>query len=103
MAQVLTNNKTALKNLKPEQLYRHLKELAEKMNITVCEQSFRNAGIHVRSGLCKIKGQDYFIMNKDLAIRKKMELLADCLSQLPHEEIYVLPVIRDLFFTRGSH
>jgi hypothetical protein len=36
-------------------------------------------------------------MNKDLATRKKMELLADCLSQLPHEEIYVLPVIRDLF------
>ncbi len=84
MAQVLTNNKTILKNLKPEELYRHLKELAEKMNITVCEQSFRNAGIHVRSGLCKIKGQDYFIMNKDLA-------------QLPHEEIFVLPVIRDLF------
>jgi hypothetical protein len=87
----------ALKTLKPEQIYRHLKELAEKMNITVCEQSFRNAGIHVKSGLCKIKGQNYYIMNKDLAIRKKTALLADCLSRLPHEEIYVLPVIRDLF------
>lgn len=85
------------KALEPDQLYRHLKELAEKMNITVAEQSFRNVGIHVKSGLCKIKGEDYFIMNKDLSIRKKIELLADCLSQLPHEEIYVLPVIRDLF------
>jgi hypothetical protein len=92
----------ALKNLRPEQVYVHLKELAEKMNINVCEQSFRNAGIHVRSGLCKIKGQDYFIMNKDLTIRKKTALLADCLSQLPHEEIYVLPAIRDLF-SRGCY
>jgi hypothetical protein len=90
-----------IKTLKPEQVYRLLKELAEKMNIIVCEQSFRNAGIHVRSGLCKIKGQDYFIMNKDLAVRKKIAFLADCLRQLPHEEIYVLPVIRDLF-SRGS-
>jgi hypothetical protein len=50
----------------------------------------------------KSKVRDYFIMNKDLAIRKKTALLADCLSQLPHEEIYVLPVIRDLFFRRLS-
>jgi hypothetical protein len=75
--------------------------LAEKMNISVCEHSFRNAGIHVKSGLCNIKGQDFFIMNKDLGIRKKTELLADCLSRLPHEEIYVLPAIRDLFL-KGS-
>jgi hypothetical protein len=96
---VRNKKKMALKTLKPEQIYQHLKELAEKMNITVCEQSFRNAGIHVKSGLCKIKGQDYFIMNKDLTIRKKTTLLADCLSHLPHEEIYVLPVIRDLLST----
>jgi hypothetical protein len=91
-----------LKTLKPEQVYQHLKELAEKMNITVCEHSFRNAGIHVRSGLCNIKGQDFFIMNKDLVVRKKIALLADCLNQLPHEEIYVLPVIRNLFL-KGSN
>ncbi len=89
------------KPLKPEQIYRHLKELAEKLNITVCEQSFRNAGIHVKSGLCKIKGQDYFIMNKDLSVQKKTALLADCLGRLPHEKIYVLPAIRDIV-TKGS-
>ena len=92
----MNKNKTASKTLTPEQLYRHLKELAEKIHITVAEQSFRNAGIHVKSGLCKIKGQDYFIMNKDLAIRKKTELLAECLGQLSHEEIFILPAIRDL-------
>ena len=86
----------ASKTVKPEQIYRHLKELAEKMNITVCEQSFRHAGIHVRSGLCKIKGKDCFIMDKDLPVRKKTTILAECLSRLPHEEIYILPVIRDL-------
>jgi hypothetical protein len=85
------------KNLKPEELYRHLKELAEKMNIIVCEQSFKKAGIPVKSGLCKISGQDYFIMNKDLPIRKKNTLLTECLNQFSHEEVFILPAIRELF------
>ncbi|MFO8085319.1 MAG: hypothetical protein R6U27_13485 [Desulfobacterales bacterium] len=87
----------AVKNLKPEELYGHLKQLAEKMGITVSEQSFRNAGIPVKSGLCKIKGNDCFILNKDLPIRKKNMLLTDCLRQFPHENIFILPAIRDLF------
>ena len=84
------------KNLKPEELYRHLKELAEKLSINVIEQNFRNTGIPVKSGLCKIKEKKYFIMDKDLPIKKKNMLLADCLGQFPHEDIFILPAIRDL-------
>ena len=83
--------------MKPEQMYQHLKDLAEKMGISVSEHSFRSAGMPVRSGLCKIKGEDFFIMDKNLHIRRKTELLAECLSREPHEEIYILPAIRDLF------
>ena len=88
--------------MKPEQMYQHLKELAEKMGIQVSEHSFRNAGIPVRSGLCKIKGENFFIMDKNLRINKKVELLAECLSREPHEEIYILPAIRDLFSKLSS-
>ncbi len=91
------NLKVADKNLKPEELYRHLKDLAEKMDITVCEHSFRHAGIPVKSGLCKIKGRHHFIINKDLPIRKKNKLLTQCLRAFSHEEVFILPAVRDLF------
>ena len=78
-------------------MYQHLKDLAEKTGVNVAEHSFRAAGIPVRSGACTIKGDKYFIMDKNLPVRKKVRLLAEFLSEESHEEIYVLPAIRELF------
>ncbi len=83
--------------MKPEQMYRHLKELAEKMGVAVSEHSFRAAGIPVKSGACTIKGEKHYIMDKNLPVRRKVRLLAEYLSEEPHEDIYILPTIRDLF------
>ena len=43
--------------MKPEELYRELKLLAEKLGVGVEEHNFRNAGIHVKSGACTVHGQ----------------------------------------------
>ncbi len=83
--------------MKPEQMYQHLKELAEKMGVSVSEHSFRTAGIPVKSGACTIKGEKRYIMDKNLPIRKKVRLLIEHLGEEPHEGMYVLPAIRDLF------
>lgn len=61
--------------MKPEQLYQNLKELAEKLGITVSEQNLRSAGIKVKSGLCKIKGKHLFVMDKKLPVHKKIKFL----------------------------
>jgi len=82
--------------MKPEEIYQQLKELAEKFNITVSEQNFRNTGIKVKSGLCKVKGKTMFIMDKHESVYKKNKLLASCLSRMPHENIYVVPAIREM-------
>ena len=82
--------------MKPEQIYQELKDLAEKLEITVSEQNLRTAGIQVKSGLCKVKGKNMFIMDKHKSLRKKIELLATQLSQLPHEGIYVVPAVREI-------
>lgn len=82
--------------MKAEQLYQHLKELAEKMNITVSEQSLRHPGIRVKSGLCRVKDRQIFIMDKSLPTHKKNRILASCLSKIPHEEIYILPAVRKI-------
>jgi hypothetical protein len=62
--------------MKPEQIYQELKDLAEKLNITVSEQNLRISGIRVKSGLCKVRGKDMFILDKNKSIYKKNKILA---------------------------
>jgi hypothetical protein len=81
--------------MKVEQLYQNLKELAEKFGITVSEQSFRNTGISVQSGLCTVKGQRMFIMDKHKNLRTKVDILASCLGEMPIDEVYIVPAVRD--------
>ena len=81
--------------MKPFQMYQALKELAEKLQVTVSEQNLRVTGVRARSGLCKIKGKYVFVMDKHASVSRKIDLLAECLSQMPHEDIYVLPTVRE--------
>ncbi len=80
--------------MKPTLLYQHLKELAAKIDIAVAEQNMRVTGVNAKSGLCIVKDQKIFIMDKHLAVREKLETLADCLRSLPLDDIYVMPAIR---------
>ena len=82
--------------MKVEQLYQELKDLADKLEVTVSEQNFRNAGVRVQSGLCKIKNRDHCIIDKHLRLSRKVDILAECLSPLAHETIFVRPAVREL-------
>jgi hypothetical protein len=82
--------------MNPEQIYQEMKELAEKLGISVSEQNLRKTGIHVNSGLCKVKGKLMFVMDKHESVREKTILLASCLNRMPHEDIYVVPAIRQI-------
>ena len=82
--------------MKPEQIYQELKDLAEKLGINVSEQNLRTAGIAVKSGLCKVKGRNMFIMDKHKSIRKKIKILASHLAEIPHENVFIVPAIREL-------
>jgi len=82
--------------MKPEQIYQELKNLAEKLEIKVSEQNLRKTGIHVNSGLCKIKGQKFIILDKNEKVFDKIEIIASILSEMPHEDIYIIPAVREL-------
>jgi len=81
--------------MKPKEIYQHLIELAEKLRITVTEQNMRVTGVNAKSGLCKVRGQQIYVMDKHLSIHEKVEALASCLSGLPVEDIYIIPAIRN--------
>ena len=82
--------------MKPEQIYQELKDLAEKLEITVSEQNFRTTGIKVKSGACRVKGRNLYIMDKHKSVHKKIKLLASHLAQIPHENVFIVPAVRDL-------
>ena len=82
--------------MKPEQIYQELKDLAEKLALNVSDQNLRTAGIKVKSGLCKVKGKDMFIMDKHKSIHKKIKILAAQLADMAHENIYLIPAIREM-------
>jgi hypothetical protein len=81
--------------MKPEKMYQELKLLAEKLGLQVSEQNFRKTGIHVSSGICKVKDKDHCLIDKHLKTKQKAEVLAECIIELPHESVYVVPAVRD--------
>ena len=82
--------------MKPEQIYQELKDLVEKLGINVSEQNLRKTGISVKSGICKVKGKQIFIIDKHKSIHKKNVILTSFLKEMPHEDIYVVPAVREL-------
>lgn len=88
--------------MKPDQIYQDLKDLAEKLGMTVSEQSFRASGIPVKSGFCIVKGSMHCIIDKNISLHKKTTVLARSLYDLPHENCYVVPAIRDLIQKYGQ-
>ena len=81
--------------MKKIELYQHLIEIASKLGITVSEQNFRITSVNALSGLCQIKDEPVFIMDKHLATPEKIELLAACLRSMPMDDIYIVPAVRD--------
>ena len=81
--------------MKPDKLFQELKDLAEKLGVVVSEQNFRNTGIHVNSGYCKVKDKDHCIINKHLKTKQKIEVLGECLSLFPHDAVYMMPAVRE--------
>jgi hypothetical protein len=82
--------------MKPEELYENMKQLAERLEITVSEENLKISGIKVKSGFCMVRGNKLFIIDKRLKTHKKVDVLAEFLSSMPHEEIYIVPAVRDL-------
>ena len=66
------------------------------MQVTVSEQNLKTPGIKVRSGLCTVKGQKLFVMDKHKSVQKKIKILAEQLAQIYHEDLYIIPAVREL-------
>ncbi|MCJ7772078.1 MAG: hypothetical protein MUP22_02975 [Desulfobacterales bacterium] len=81
--------------MKTEQIYQELKNISEKLGVSVFEKNFKDTGIKVKSGFCRVKDEDRFIIDKNKNFNKKVRILASFISTLNHEDIYVIPTVRE--------
>ena len=81
--------------MKNDELYSALKDLALKLNIEVSEQNFRNTGVPVKSGICKVRGQVRILINKNKKLSDKLSFLAETLAEFPMNDLYLLPAVRE--------
>jgi hypothetical protein len=88
--------------MKPDQLYQELIDLAERLQITVSEQNLKTSGFKVKSGFCKVRGQNLFVMDKHKSIPEKIQILARQLADVPHEDLYIVPAVRELLEKYGT-
>ena len=79
-----------------EQLYQELKEIAEKLGITVSEQNLKTSGIKVKSGLCVVRGKKLLVIDKTKSVHRKIDIIADELEKQPLESVYLIPAVREL-------
>lgn len=81
--------------MKQAEIYKILKEVAGKFEISVSEKNFRVTGLSVKSGFCIIKGEKHILVDKFKKIREKNEVIAKCLLDYPISDIYIVPAVRE--------
>ena len=70
--------------MNPEQQYTAMKEAASKLGVEVREKNLHVPGIRVKSGFCKVRGKQLFILDKKKTLREKVALVAGCISGLDY-------------------
>jgi hypothetical protein len=80
----------------PEHLYEQLENLAKQLGISIRYEDLGDPETPATSGLCKVKGRYFYIMDKSKDLSERIRLLTQCLCRMDFEGVYVLPGIRRL-------
>lgn len=85
-----------------EALCEQLKELAERLGIRVREEVLlREVGYRVRSGLCRVRGEDVLFLDRHARVEEKVDALLRELARRDLETHYLTPQLRRLLDRRS--
>lgn len=73
-----------------------LEELAVRLGMTIRYEPLKIDGSVHMGGFCRIKGEDFLIINKKATPREKIHILIDALKRCDLSEIYVRPSLREI-------
>ena len=84
-----------------EALCEELKELARRLGVQVREEVLlREVGYHVRSGGCRLHGEDVVFLDRQLPAAERVHVLVEHLAGRDFETYYVTPALRRLLERR---
>jgi hypothetical protein len=82
-------------DLKQEGLLSQLEELTESLGVKIRYEKIIKEGSYFSGGLCKIKGEDFVIINSKAAVEDKIEILSDALRSFDLSQVFIKPAIRE--------
>lgn len=84
-------------------LCEELKEVARRLGLQVREETLlREVGYHVRSGLCRVRGEEVIIIDRNLPPSERLQVLLDALGDRDVETQYLTPALRQLLERRNA-
>ncbi len=84
-------------------LWEELKQLAERLGVKVREEVLlREVGYRVRSGACRVRGEDVIFIDRHLGVGDRVEVLVQALDGRDVELHYLSPALRRLFERRSG-
>ena len=76
--------------LEPRELLQQLCSLAETQGISVRQDAIEGS----RGGLYIFKGKRHLLINRDLPLDEKIDVLTETLKKEELDQVYVLPAVR---------
>jgi len=73
-----------------------LEELAGRVGIKIRYEPLKIDGSIHMGGFCRIKGEDFLIVNNKATQKEKIYLLIDALKRCDMSDIYVMPSLRKI-------
>lgn len=76
--------------------------MASRIGLKVREETLlREVGYHVRSGLCRIRGEDVVIIDRHLPPSERLQVLLDVVADRNVDTHYLTPALRQLLERRS--
>jgi len=77
-------------------ILQYLEDLAFRLGIEIVNEKLGGTDFYTKGGLCKVRGSYKIFMDPAVPIEDRIEILARSLSSFHTEEVYLLPLIREI-------
>ncbi|MEA3357970.1 MAG: hypothetical protein U9R17_00930 [Thermodesulfobacteriota bacterium] len=82
--------------MEPWNVLENLKDLADKLNVEIIYENMGWDELPITGGLCKVKGKYKVFVDQSQSIEKQIEILAKAFAFFNTEDVYMLPVVRQI-------
>jgi len=75
---------------------KHLEELAVRLGMKILYESLTVDGSFRPGGYCRIRGEDFLIINRKASVKEKIHILVGALKRHDLSDIYIMPLLRQI-------